>query len=226
MRVEASAILAVVGVACHDGLGGLGGEGCGEPIECFPTMECRGGEVLEWNYHLVGCEEDCPAPRVAHECLRGCGSSPLPRPAESSDPGEISLYCVAGHLGAPCTRDDDCLPTYAVEQTDGTVVQEYLRCDGAACVATDPPVVDGWLEPCDGSRAPLGFNGVLENNCLVDTSLDECVATAQTIRCFADWHCPQGATCDQVALPSGFSRRVCRPGPRGAAIQLSCPPTG
>lgn len=169
----------------------------------------------------------CDPPTLIHECLRGCREEPLPRghrePFDTSDEAPIELYCAAAGVGDPCRDDADCLPAFATARPDGTVTQDYLRCEDGACVLTASPVIDGWLEPCDPGPTQPRFHGLGDNNCLVDHPTETCRNTGKTIVCYADWQCPEGATCDAIehyTWGQGFPR--CRPGPRGTPIDLGC----
>ena len=141
------------------------------------------------------------------------------------DPATLCAETPAAMIGDGC-GGGGCLPTRAVAQSDGSVTQTYLTCDFATitCIEVPPPVIEGWLEPCDGVTEPPSpdFAGA-SGFCLVQhVSATSCLLTGRTVECRGDWECPAGASCDD-SIPGGPGYGgLCRPGARGTPIDLGC----
>jgi hypothetical protein len=203
-------------------------------IDCWDSVSCRDGVV----YRSYGSDSDsgddptCGYGPVS-TCADGCdaeGSSFFDDDAFGVDDAQLCAGAADRAVGDPCFRLGPCWPTHAATQPDGTVTQGYLACDSEAaqCVETAPPAIDGWLAPCAAYEPVTGpFEGMAEGGyygaCLVDQDGVDCSVSVQSLPCNGDWECPDGATCDST-LSTTSTRRfaVCRPGPRGAPLDLGC----
>ena len=197
-----------------------------EVIDCWATLTCRGGSVYS-TYGSDSSDDPTCGYGVAYVCDDGCdveGAGYFDAEA-NFEPARLCAGAPDLTSGDGCWGDGPCWPTHGVAQPDGTLTQEYLRCDRDLheCVATEPPTVDYWLQPCTTYETlPPDFHGV-SRQCLVDQDEAGCAITGATYVCRGDWECPEGATCDD-SLPdtATWARAVCRPGPRGAPLSLGC----
>ena len=206
-------VAALAASACnpHAQLGNDGDDTC-VIIDCLQdATACSGGRITTY----TGANTD----GMCFESWEGV--CPEPTNVDCPDGCEIDGARYDGHLGDRLCRaetkeaGDPCpCTTRAVDLGDGTVAQSYLECAGNVCVAADPPVIARWLEPCDWVTPPSDTYNGAQGFCLV-----ACGRTGETIYCVGDWECPEGATCDLVP---GEETPVCRPGPRGAPIDLGC----
>ena len=200
------AVVMLVAVACGDDA--RRGTSDAAPIadpdaychfDCFGSTTCADGVVTVVEHAPVECQEwtgACPSSTLT--CSDGCeldGASWF-----GTDAAPFACALPAKQVGDACP----CLPTRAVDVGDGTVTQTYLACVDGLCAEAAPPVVEGWLEPCRSGDAPC---------------LDGGACAVRTTYCLGDWECPEGATCDLVP---GEDTPVCRPGPRGAPVELAC----
>jgi hypothetical protein len=202
--------------------------------ECWSSnLWCEGGVVISWyGGDNVPCDSECQYDE--HFCAEGCDVE-FPVGALGSPPEWFCRETPAAQVGDPCAPLL-CLPTRAVTQPDGSVLQTYLECDGASleCIAVPPPSVNGYMDACPSEAAQFGGEGVAGvaagggHLCLIAWDIGLGASRhGQTITCVGDWECPQGSSCDDavVTLPYGEAfEAVCRPGPRGAPLVVHLPP--
>ena len=207
---------------------GIDADTCGI-VDCWDELYCRDGVVTRIYETDRACEDYggvCPVTETS--CQLGCdldGVGYFEDPETELEPVRLCAETPAAIAGDTCNDATLCLPTRAAVQPDGTVTQTYLTCDAGTCVETAPPVIEGWLEPCDGVTEPPSPDFVgLDELCLIQhVSATSCLQTGRTVNCRGDWECPAGATCDD-AIPGtpAYGGAFCRPGPRGAPIDLGC----
>src|SRR6185437_487763 len=194
---------------------------------CYATVtnECRAGvaqSLIRTQESQTPCTVCEPADDVVHRatCAGGCAVEVempwLPTYAAIANPAILCADTPEAKAGDACSyQAGDCLPTRARLAADGTVAaQEYLSCDGHACVAAAPPIVADYLKPCpivDDYRTP-GLVGVLYGtggSCLLAWDAAAGVMrSGQTIECAGDWACPGGSLCDdQIADATGGATR-------------------
>jgi hypothetical protein len=171
--------------------------------------------------------EDPCGPPSGVTCGLGCDVEGVWYDSPTVDPAALCTDTPTRQIGDPCDETGQCLPTRAIVQPDGSVFQQYLQCGAGGCEAAPEPVVPDWLAPCASiTAAPSpGFVGVTtsaEGLCLVQDVPGTCLATAHTITCHGDWECPQGASCDLLDGTHGDQPGTCRPGARGAPLDLGC----
>jgi hypothetical protein len=191
--------------------------------ECQAFEVCNGG-VVSWSGGAdtdgqCFAEDPCPDP-LTYACAEGCDvNGAFFDPA--IDPSILCHETPTKMIGDPC----GCLPTRAIPQPDGSVLQQYLTCGANnLCEAAEPPVVDGWLGPCAAINVPADYNGAKYSSdgwCLVQSVGGTCSESVKTIDCIGDWQCPQGASCDD-SLAGAEGGAFCRPGARGAPLDLGC----
>ena len=110
---------------------------------------------------------------------------------------------------------------------DGTVLNQYLACDGSprTCVETDPPDVYNYLGDCGTiptlEASAVGYvEGSICDWCLVvDDPGAGCTWAGCSTICFGDHQCPPGSICDNTLenLTPGVDSTyaVCKPGGPG-----------
>lgn len=207
-------------------------------VDCFGTASCSAGVVTLTLHAPVPCEYwrgSCPV-ESSYTCQRGCA------PPTSTPPGyfevqqDPSLLCQEGapkHAGDACASEDDCRPTQATPNADGSVTSTYLTCDlgQQRCVAAPAPVVADWLSACGPavqSYAGTGDRGAVpDETCrggacvFADDQLAGCLRQGCSAPCTGDQECPPGAVCDFKTFDG---TGVCKPGARNSiGYGLSCP---
>lgn len=223
---------------CIASLSGLLGCGSGsdseedEPFcsECLPGRYCHEGTVWEISGGNIPCSEwtgECPA-RV-HECQKGCRTDDV----SLSWSEDLAMFCrehQPKHPGDPCVDDSDCRPLSYSESPYGTTVVTHLACDVAqgACVETDAPVIEGYMDPCGLTLADIPEalprdrlwrierSECATGSCLMSTSAqaldqDGCIPQGCTVRCTGHGDCPQGSLCVDVRGESSFMESACVP---------------
>jgi hypothetical protein len=190
--------------------------------DCFGYLSCANGIVTEWAHTPVPCERwtgECPRTGETYTCARGCRTDGASVPTSGSD--SLAVACEEGRpkkAGDPCTTEDDCLPTPAIPDGMGHLVNTYLTCDGTTCVTRPPPDVPDYLGACGEGlfgAVPPGYHGILAapacsgGLCLYYRRHDvTCVDQGCTLRCAGDQDCPQGSACVEFDAVSG----ACKPG--------------
>jgi hypothetical protein len=120
--------------------------------------------------------------------------------------------------GDACMTEEDCLPTPALPDAQGNLVNTYLTCDGTTCVNRPPPEVPDYLAACGEGlfdEVEPGEYGIVAapecegGLCLYYRRSDAaCVDQGCTLRCAADQDCPNGSACVDFDEVSG----ACKPG--------------
>ena len=114
--------------------------------------------------------------------------------------------------GDPCATDTDCQPPSSTGSFDD-VDRHHLVCDGAtsSCVAGPDPIPSDWLARCEEDFTALrestpeasAYGIVRSPSCSTGVCIfferDTCVATGCGQPCEHDWHCPDGAHCQDSA---------------------------
>jgi hypothetical protein len=206
---------------------------------CSDYAECVNGVVTVYPFAEIPCDSwngTCPV-SAQYTCDAGCAFEPtyIPGGHFANNPQALCSEAVPASEGQQCTWDEDCQPTFATVESDGTVTQTYLACGGFACEDTGPPEFPfgpEWLVdecPWYASYQGSGYRGALDVDnggyppCLVvDDPTTGCFETRQTLHCAGDWQCPAGATCEAFVDAPGVleSGGVCRPGARGTPITI------
>jgi len=208
--------------------------------DCFPWTTCVDGVVTSHGGGAIPCAMwtgECPSWELG-TCRRGC----------SIDPGSYENHGGYDHIattpaceenrpkraGDPCSAPEHCLPTPATLDDAGTPKNTYLACsDAGTCDPIDPPVIEGWGEPCGSTnvdRTAEGGSGyLLLQSCpgrwcaYVRVRGESCVRQGCTGECADDHECAPGATCQPMAASARGG--VCRPGRAFTPpIAFECPP--
>lgn len=211
-------------------------------------MECRNGQAIVWEHAPIPCEYwegECPW-HVELTCQDGCGIEAIYDPWV--DPRQVCAESQPGGIGDACTSDADCRAPLTEERAGDVVRVYYVGCDEAVgrCVEVAPPVLPGYLGPCDlepghnrigFAEAPACPGGL----CLVAWDVENgCEQQGCTAACEVDQQCPEGSRCVHgkrdwtpgsdwtPGTPGGTA--VCRKGPLDKVLTdhrvdrgLTCP---